>query len=480
MKSLYSLAIVAVVLASPVVKASPLVIYGEDNRVEVLEANKLWQNKARAVAIQVPVVEMGISKILGGRKLGSRTFRQANTSEDKESGQVITLCGDPKFADQPNPGNCTGFLVAPDLLVTAGHCVRDQQACLDGEWIFDFQTDINGKVDLDIPADRVYSCKRIIRSMLPDESGMDFSLIQLDRPTIDRPSLDINIAEKVGMNDKVLMIGSPLGLPLKISPDAHVRYDEEVSFFSTNLDSFLGNSGSPVFNQRTGKVEGILVAGEEDFKGNMEKMCVEVNQCKDDECRGEDVSRLITIPELAFRESLQKIARDGDIEQLKTIKKMGIDFFVDIYGARMVTPLMTALDKNQLEVAELLLQMKADPNHKSLTGVKPVEILIANYHKKADFEFALDLLLKHGADIGYRNANIETLLFAAVRANNQGAVEVLLAKGLDAKAKNLQGKNARDIAKEMKLKPIRKVLFQAMYGKGLKGLLNSIFKKKTV
>lgn len=77
MKSLYSLAVVAVVFASPMLKAAPLVIYGEDDRVEVLEAEKLWQNKARAVAVQVPVVEMGISKILGGRKLGSRTFRQA-------------------------------------------------------------------------------------------------------------------------------------------------------------------------------------------------------------------------------------------------------------------------------------------------------------------------------------------------------------------------------------------------------------------
>lgn len=55
-----------------------------------------------------------------------------------------------------------------------------------------------------------------------------------------------------------------------------------------NLDTYGGNSGSAVFNDRTGEVEGILVRGEVDYtyKGN----CMVSNVCTDSGCRGEDVT----------------------------------------------------------------------------------------------------------------------------------------------------------------------------------------------
>lgn len=476
MKRLIPLITLANIWAVGVVQAAPLVVYGEDDRIEVSRGDAFWQEKARSVAVRVARNEM-ISSALNHKKLSARTLKEANSSTDETTGFVTTFCEETPFINQPNPGSCTGFLVGPDLLLTAGHCASSEEMCASHDWIFDFQTDQSGKVDLDISNDRIYSCKRIIRAMTPDNYGMDFALIQLNRDVVGRPSLDLNIADHVGKSDKMLMIGSPLGLPLKISPNALVRDDDQVATFSTTLDSFFGNSGSPVFNQRTGKVEGILVAGEEDHVANMAKMCVEINRCKEDECRGEDVSRLSTIPEIAFRETLQTVAREGRIEILDQIESMNIDFFVDIYGGKKITPLMTALDKKQLKVAEKLLSMGANPNHQSLSNVRPVEILIGSYKDKDQFEEALDMLIKAGADIGYRNAQGETLLFAAVRANNHGAVEVLLSKGLDPKAKNREGKYARDIAKTMKLKPIRQALFKAMYGKGLAGMFNSLFKK---
>ena len=36
-------------------------------------------------------------------------------------------------------------------------------------------------------------------------------------------------------------------------------------YFTANLDTYRGNSGSPVFNAITHKVEGVLVRGEQDF-----------------------------------------------------------------------------------------------------------------------------------------------------------------------------------------------------------------------
>lgn len=473
------MAVIVSVFVSTHSSAGPLVIYGEDDRIEVSQGDSFWKNKARSVAVQVKASDLGVSKILGSRQLPSVTLRQKNTIKDSSSGLEMGLCEGTRFADQANPGDCSGFLVAPDILITAGHCVHTESDCQDKKWVFDFVADREGKVNLDISEDRIYSCKRIIRSMATNEYGLDFSMIQLDRVALGRESLEVNIADKIGKKDPLAMIGSPLGLPLKIATNGSVRDDGSVTQFYTTLDSFLGNSGSPVFNQRTGKVEGILVSGEEDFRINTEKMCIEVNICQEDDCLGEGVSRMSSIPEMALRETMQTIAREGKLEELKQIKKMKIDFFVDTYGADRVSPLMTAIENKQIATAAQLLKMGANANHQSLSGVRPVEQLIASYHDKAEFEEMINLLIKSGADIGLRNKNSESLLFAAVRANNLAALEILLSKGLDPKAINSQGKTAKDVAKQLKHKSLRKMLFQAMYGRGLQGLVKSIFKKKS-
>jgi len=471
MKKLLSLAILSVFAIPHLSSAAPLVVYGRDDRIEVSQSSPLWQSKAKSVAVMVQKSDFI------GSSLPPRTFKEANTSRDEETGFEISLCKGTKFGDQPNPATCTGFLIAPDLLVTAGHCMSEPDACETNQWVFDFQTDKNGKVSLDIPSERIFSCKKIIRNMANNDNGLDFTLVQLDRVAKGRPILEVNIADHVGVGDDLVLIGSPVGLPLKVAPGAKVRNDDEVTFFTATLDSFMGNSGSPVFNERTGLVEGILVQGEEDFVANMQNMCVEVNVCKEDECRGEDVSRMSSIPEIALRSTMESIARSGHLELLEQIEQMNIDFFVDIYGADRVSPLMIALENQRLDVVKLLLKMKADPNLQDMSGRRPFDIITKEFKTKDSFEEVADLLLKFGGDLEYRDSNSETLLFKAVRNNNLAAVEVLINKNLNIWAKNKDGKTAKDIAKSLKFKPIRKALYRAMYGKGLKGLINSIFKK---
>lgn len=63
------------------------------------------------------------------------------------------------------------------------------------------------------------------------------------------------------------MIGHPVGLPLKVADDAVVSDPGDgQTYFEANLDTYGGNSGSAVFNARTGLIEGILVRGAQDFK----------------------------------------------------------------------------------------------------------------------------------------------------------------------------------------------------------------------
>jgi len=58
------------------------------------------------------------------------------------------------------------------------------------------------------------------------------------------------------------------------------------------LDTFKGNSGGPVINAKTGLVEGIVVRGEKDKEKDNENKCFRLKRCKDDECRGEDITRI--------------------------------------------------------------------------------------------------------------------------------------------------------------------------------------------
>ncbi len=373
MKRLIPLITLATLTWSGVTKAAPLVVYGEDNRSEVVDAAKIWQEKAKSVAVRVAKFEM-LTPISGPKKLAPRTLKETNTSIDSITGGEITFCEGTPFINQPNPATCTGFLVGPDLLLTAGHCVSSEQMCADFEWVFDFKTEKNGSVDMNLNPERTYSCKKIIRAMTPEQYGMDYSLIQLDRNVEGRASLEVNIADHIGKSDKVVMIGSPLGVPLKVSTEASVRDDDGLTTFSTNLDSFFGNSGSPVFNERTGKVEGILVNGEEDHKFNMKNMCIEINRCGDDECRGEEASRIATIPELALRDSIHLAASVGNLEFFEQLEEMKVNLFVDIYGPDKVTPLMVALKHKQLSIASKLIKLGASPTHKSLDGKTPFDI----------------------------------------------------------------------------------------------------------
>ena len=87
----------------------------------------------------------------------------------------------------------------------------------------------------------------------------------------------------------LIMIGHPSGLPQKIAGGARVRDNSPSSHFVANTDSYGGNSGSPIFNEATHEVEGILVRGVTDYVA--EGGCNVSNQCDDDGCGGEDGTR---------------------------------------------------------------------------------------------------------------------------------------------------------------------------------------------
>lgn len=200
------------------------------------------------------------------------------------------LCRGEKFIKQPTAMiSCTGFLVAPDLLLTAGHCIvnigeaKDEVTpqCSDFNWMFDFKYDRHPRENLLVDKDpnSMVKCKNVIYAIHEEEGKRrDFALLKLNRKLSNRYifPIDKNYVEK---GDKVALLGHPSGLPMKFSGAARVlRTREDAQFYEANLDSYGGNSGSPVFNIK-GELRGILVRGPADFYLDERRNCARWNRC---------------------------------------------------------------------------------------------------------------------------------------------------------------------------------------------------------
>tara|TARA_R110002072_G_scaffold64203_8_gene159925 strand:- start:11844 stop:12860 length:1017 start_codon:yes stop_codon:yes gene_type:complete len=275
-------------------KVRPKVIYGKDDRVPTEQTNNnLYATLATSTAAMVANKHFVKDDADNGENLFV-TIKGETLSES------MNVCADQKYANIINVGNCSGFLVAANKLVTAGHCIPSQFQCDGSKWVFDYRMDkIQEDGTVKISKDNVYKCKKIINQKLSHISKNDFALIELDRDVVDRDVLDFRTTGKIETGRSLVVIGHPSGLPSIIADGAIVRSNDNDFYFRTNLDTFGGNSGSAVFDATTGTVEGILVRGEKDYEFNKEKKCFEVKECKTDQCRGEDVTRITVIPELA-------------------------------------------------------------------------------------------------------------------------------------------------------------------------------------
>jgi len=180
--------------------------------------------------------------------------------------------------------------VAPDIIVTAGHCLLSTAGCISTRFVFGFAIEQEGVVPQYVSESEVYSCTKVIHAK---QNDTDFSVVQLSRSVIGHTPLNIRRSGHISVGTPLFVIGHPAGLPTKIAGGASVRSNFRDGYFVANLDTYGGNSGSAVFNAEDGKVEGILVRGETDFTN--ENGCSMSNVCTNNGCRGEDVTYITEV-----------------------------------------------------------------------------------------------------------------------------------------------------------------------------------------
>lgn len=409
------------------------VIYGEDNRQEVFEAKPLYQSLARSTAIMMETKSIQRnSKKPGVVTIDQGTMREWMDGKKKidplislpqKAQRKSTFCADMKFVDQPNAGSCGGFLIAPDLLMTAGHCLTVKNFCEDNVWVFDYQIDpVTKKAGVAVPEENIYRCKRVVSGTLLMSRFLDYGVVQLERVAIGRQPLKIRMESKAQVGDPLVVIGSPSGLPMKVADGATVRSDDHPHYFKANLDTFEGNSGSPVVNAETGVVEGVIVRGEDDFQTHPTLMCTEAKQCDDNGCRGEDVSRVSSVPEVNLYPSLMSAAVTGNLKLLSKIISLGT--WIDFYLADGQSALLKAAGAHQVDVIKYLLDHDANPKLVDVKGNSALHLL-ALAVPQVDVSEAISLFLAAGVDPDLRNGEGKTALEIALQRGHVIAMRAL-------------------------------------------------------
>src|SRR5579883_756452 len=162
---LTTLAVMLLVPAAARAQVDGSTIYGKDDRVDLYQ-------------VQSPAV----------RRLADSTVALFYASDvavkDGKAGLALVsygddenLCPEEPFREQLDGAFCSGSLVAPDVIMTAGHCVASQEECANTKFVFGFSiTDASAGTPKAVPEGEVYGCRELLGRAQEDE-GADWALV---------------------------------------------------------------------------------------------------------------------------------------------------------------------------------------------------------------------------------------------------------------------------------------------------------------
>ncbi|MFC1642469.1 trypsin-like serine peptidase [Myxococcota bacterium] len=239
------------------------IVYGLDDRLDLYQAEQPFARLGRENAIA----------LIASEKLEL----QENTAYAIRSptyGDLQSLCSGERFSEQIAAASCSGVLVSPEIVATAGHCLGvaadGRPDCRNNLYVRGYALTKPG-APIAVAGEDVFECAQVLaRVKSSSDSACHFDIALLKLSHTASTTAPIVLRDRpVEANEPVAVIGFPAGLPLKIDQGARVVDAREAlaDSFTLSSDTFAVSSGSGVFDG-SGNLVGVFAKGRRDYEND--------------------------------------------------------------------------------------------------------------------------------------------------------------------------------------------------------------------